>query len=475
MTGAAFFDLDRTLLPKASGPALSAAMRQTGVVSARVPAESLIFGYFNLLGESLGSIALARQAVLVARGRPVDAFDEAAELAADVLEPMVGPFAKVLIREHQEAGRPVVLATTTPEHLIRPFAERLGIDFVIATRYQIGADGRFTGSLDGPFVWSRGKLAAVREWATEEGIDLSESFAYSDSIYDAPLLAAVGNPGVVNPDPRLQALAVVRRWPVMHFDISPGVVKVPIIGVELQRVVTKLTRPAFFPYAKFTIEDPDNVPASGPVILVGNHRSYFDVTTMLMAMGRTARTGRFLGKKELFDTPGLGTFARAIGGISVDRFHNDSEGTDPFAAAVRTLEGGELVAMMPQGTIPRGISFFEPTMSGFPGAARLAHMTRATVIPFALSGTEKVWPRSEKLPRVTQLLDPPEVNVRFGKPVELKYRSVPRDMERIFEAITELLPPEVREPERPTLAELALTYPEGKVPEEDRWFAIDGA
>lgn len=120
MTGAAFFDLDRTLLPKASGPALSAAMRQTGVVSARVPGESLLFGYFNLLGESLGSIALARQAVLVARGRPADAFDEAAELAADVLEPMVGPFAKMLIREHREAGRPVVLATTTPEHLVRP-------------------------------------------------------------------------------------------------------------------------------------------------------------------------------------------------------------------------------------------------------------------------------------------------------------------------------------------------------------------
>lgn len=474
MTGAAFFDLDRTLLPKASGPALSAAMRQTGVVTSRLPGESLLFGYFNLLGESLGSIALARQAVLVAKGRPVDAFDEAAELAADVLEPMIGPFAAMLIEEHQAAGRPVVLATTTPEHLIRPFAERLGIDAVIATRYEVGEDGCFTGRNDGHFVWSMGKIAAVREWAEEEGIDLEESFAYSDSIYDAPLLKAVGNPGAVNPDPRLQALAVAARWPVLHFDTSPGVFKVPVIGLELQRVLTMLARPEVFPYAKFTIEGAENVPAEGPAILVGNHRSYFDVATMAVAMGRTARTARFLGKKELFDVPGLGALFRAGGGISVDRRQEDPNSADAFAAAVRSLAGGELVAMMPEGTIPRGIEFFEPGMTGFPGAARLAQLTKVPVIPFALTGTEKVWPRSSRLPRVANLLNRPEVTVSFGEPVDLKYRSVPRDMERIFGAITAMLPDEVREPERPTLEELAKTYPDGKVPDEDRWFAVDG-
>lgn len=474
MTGAAFFDLDRTLLPKASGPALSAAMRQTGVVTSRLPGESLLFGYFNLLGESLGSIALARQAVLVAKGRPADAFDEAAALAADVLEPMIGPFASMLIEEHRAAGRPVVLATTTPEHLIRPFAERLGIDAVIATRYEVGEDGCFTGRNDGHFVWSMGKIAAVREWAEEEGIDLEESFAYSDSIYDAPLLKAVGNPGAVNPDPRLQALAVAARWPVLHFDTSPGVFKVPVIGLELQRVLTMLARPEVFPYAKFTIEGAENVPAEGPAILVGNHRSYFDVATMAVAMGRTARTARFLGKKELFDVPGLGALFRAGGGISVDRRQEDPNSADAFAAAVRSLAGGELVAMMPEGTIPRGIEFFEPGMAGFPGAARLAQLTKVPVIPFALTGTEKVWPRSSKLPRVANLLGRPEVTVTFGEPVDLKYRSVPRDMERIFDAITAMLPDDVREPDRPTLEELARTYPDGKVPEEDRWFAVDG-
>ncbi|WKV16155.1 HAD-IB family hydrolase [Janibacter limosus] len=474
MTGAAFFDLDRTLLPKASGPALSAAMRQTGVISARMPGEALLFGYFNLLGESLGSIARPRQAVLVAGGRAADAFDEAALLAADVLEPMVGPFAKMLIAEHREAGRLVVLATTTPEHLVRPLAERLGIDAVIATRYEVGEDGRFTGRNDGHFVWSKGKSAAVREWAQDNDIDLDESFAYSDSIYDAPLLKAVGNPGAVNPDPRLQALAIAARWPVLHFDTSPGVFKLPIIGLELQRMVTMLARPEVFPYAKFTVSGAENVPAAGPAILVGNHRSYFDVIAMVVAMRRGGRTTRFPGKKELFDAPGLGTFFRALGGVSVDRRQEDPNSPDAFASAVRSIAGGELVGMMPEGTIPRGIHFFEPGMSGFPGAARLAHLTKVPVIPFAITGTEKVWPRSSKVPRVLNLLDRPEVTVTFGEPVDLKYRSVPRDMERIFDAITAMLPDDVREPPRPTLAELALTYPDGKVPDEDRWYAVDG-
>lgn len=474
MTGAAFFDLDRTLLPKASGPALSAAMRETGVVSARLPGEALLFGYFNLLGESLGSIALARQAVLVAKGRPADAFDEAAQLAADVLEPMVGPFARMLIDEHHEAGRPVVLATTTPEHLILPFAERLGIDYVIATRYEVDDTGHFTGRNEGHFVWSMGKVAAVREWADEEDIDLDESFAYSDSIYDAPLLRAVGNPGAVNPDPRLQVLATAAKWPVLHFDASPGVFKVPVLGVELQRLVTLLARPEVFPYARFTVRGTENVPETGPAILVGNHRSYFDVAAMVVAMGRTGRTARFLGKKELFDVPGLGSFFRAGGGISVDRRQEDPDSPDAFASAMRSLAGGELLAMMPEGTIPRGIHFFEPGMSGFTGAARLAHLSRVPVIPFAITGTEKVWPRSSRVPRMLNLLDPPEVTMTFGEPVELKYRSVRRDMERIFDAITGLLPDEVANPPRPTMAELALTYPDGTVPDEDRWFAVDG-
>ena len=194
MSGAAIFDLDRTLLQGGTGPLLSRAMYDLGVVTRKLPGEKLLYGMFDLIGETLPSIFLARQATLVAKGREMATFDEAAVAAAEAIAEVVHPFALALIEQHQAAGRPVVLATTTPYHLIKPLADRLGFDHVIATRYTINDEGRFDGSITGNFVWSRGKIAAVREWAEREGIDLAESFAYSDSIYDLPLLSAVGSP-----------------------------------------------------------------------------------------------------------------------------------------------------------------------------------------------------------------------------------------------------------------------------------------
>ena len=106
-----------------------------------------------------------------------------------------------------------MLATTTPLDLVKPMADRLGLDDVIATRYGVNADGTYDGTVVGNFVWAAGKLAAVRAWAEEHDVDLAESYAYSDSFYDTPLLSAVGHPVAVNPDPRMQVMARARRWP----------------------------------------------------------------------------------------------------------------------------------------------------------------------------------------------------------------------------------------------------------------------
>ena len=125
---------------------------------------------------------------------------------------------------------------------------------------------------------------------------------------------------------------------------------------------------------------------------------------------------------------------------------------EPLREAAAALEAGELVAIMPQGTIPRGEAFFDPVLKGRWGAARLAHLTKAPVIPVGLWGTEKVWPRSRRLPNVLNVANPPEVRVRVGAPVSLKYKSVPKDTERIMEAIVELLPPEARKHHTPTAA-----------------------
>ena len=369
-------------------------------------------------------MALARQAVSLSKGRPRAAVQAAAESVAERLASMVQPFAESVFARHRAAGRPLVLATTTPYDLVKPFADRIGLDDVVATRWTVNADGTYDGTLAGPFVWSSGKLTAVREWAENNDIDLEESYAYSDSAYDVPLLSAVAYPIVVNPDPRMSVIARARRWPVLNLDVSPGVVKIPFVGLELQRVAMQFTRPSLVPYARFEFEGVENVPVAGAAILVANHRSYFDSLAISMLIAKTGRTVRFLG--------------------------------------------GEMVTLMPQGTIPRGPAFFDPVLKGRWGAARLALLSGAPVIPVGLWGTEKVWPRSSRLPNVLNLTDPPVVRISVGKAVELKHRSLDADTKRIMAAIRRQLPPEAAVAHKPTEEELRLTYPPGYKGDPDR-------
>ena len=464
--GAAFFDLDRTLLRGASGEVFSEAMRAAGLVSRTIPGEKYVYALFNTVGETLPSMALARQAVTFAKGRSRSAVLAAADSVADQLVALVQPFAESVFETHRAAGRPIVLATTSPYDLVKPFADRLGLDGVVATRYGVENDGdTYDGSLAGPFVWSAGKLEAVRAWANEHDIDLGESYAYSDSVYDTPLLAAVGRAVVVNPDPRMRIMAAARRWPIQNLDVSPGVKKVPGIGLELQKVAIALSRPSMMPYADFDISGVENIPEKGPVILVANHRSYFDSTVMALVVAKSGRTVRFLGKKEVFDVPVFGALAKAMGGIRVDRGTGSDE---PLGAAAAALRGGEMIGIMPEGTIPRGPAFFDPELKGRWGAARLAQMTGATVIPVGLWGTDKVWPRSSRFPNVLNVTDPPPVSAVVGKPVELKQKSLGADTKRIMKAIIKLLPPEARVRRDPTTEELALTYPAGYKGDPDK-------
>ena len=457
-TGAAFFDLDRTLLPGASGPALSAALRRAGVLPNRaMPGEGLLFGLFDAIGETLPTMLLARQGVRLTKGWDPVLVERAGREAAAELVDIVQPFARVVIDEHRRAGRCIVMATTSPAELAEPLGEALGFDAVVSTHYGRGADGCLAGTIDGPYVWGKGKLEAVRQWSSQNGVDLAECYAYSDSFYDQPLLGAVGHPVAVNPDPRLFALATLKRWPLVWLDVPNGVPK--FAGFEPQRALLKVVRPELVPYCRFDIGGLDYVPTDGPAIIAANHRSYFDPLALGFALARLGRPVRFLAKKELFDTPIVGQLARALGAIAVDR---GSGSAKPLEAAARVLEAGEIVVILPQGTIPRGEAFFDPELRGRTGVARLAHLTGAPVIPIGLWGTEHVWPRSARLPNFLNVLHPPLVRVRVGAPVALRGSSTSDDLNAILHAISAQLPTEAARGVRPTPEQLARTYPAGK-------------
>ncbi len=453
--GAVFVDLDRTLIGSASGPVLQQAMVAEGVLTAghRLPGDSLMYSFYNRFGESVPFIGLARAAARVMRNRSAEATRRAGKRAVEPLVELVQPWALDVLAAHQAEGRPLVLATTSPIDLVRPLADALGFDDVIATRYA-EQDGRYTGRLEGGFVWGIGKRAAVLRWAADHQVDLGASHAYTDSVFDVPLLLSVGHPHPLNADPRLVAVAVARRWPFEHWDRSPGVPS--LVGLEPYHLVRPFFRPEAFPYARFTISGMEHIPTHGPVLLAPNHRSYFDVAAIGVVAARINRPVRFLAKQEVFDAPVVGRLARSLGGIPVERGERSA---DPMRRAAAALRAGEVVIVLPQGTIPRGAAFFDPVLSGRTGTARLAAETGAPVVPIGLWGTEKVWPRSSKVPNVTALQHPPLVTVTVGAPVALGLEDAVADTAQLMAAISDLLPDEARSERMPTQEELARTRP----------------
>jgi len=457
---AVFVDLDRTLLRRASGPVLHAALVAEGVVPAgrTLPGDRVMYALYDRFGENLVAMALARAAALVARGWSQAAVRRAGARAVPDLAALVAPFAPGVLAAFRHDGCRLVLSTTTPVDLIAPFADALGFDDVIATTYDV-VDGRYTGRLEGGFVWGLGKLSAVQRWAGDRQVDLARCHACSDSFFDIPLLASVGSPHAVNPDASLEVVAASRRWPIEHWDRPPGVPS--LAGLEPYHLLRPFVRPEAFPYARFDIDGLYRIPVRGPVLLAANHRSYFDVAALAIVAARLGRPVRFLGKQELFDAPVLGWVARAIGGIPVDR----GSGSDrPLREAEAALRAGELVIVLPEGTIPRGEAFFDPVLRGKTGTARLAAATGAPVVPVGLWGTERVWPRSARLPRMADVLHPPTVRVRVGNAVPLALRDAVADTDALMTAIAALLPAEAREGRRPTAGELARTYPHGAAP-----------
>ena len=134
----------------------------------------------------------------------------------DVIDPIVYDEALELIQEHREAGRLVFIVSASPEEIVMPLANYLGADGAIASRARIDADGKYTGEVD-VYAYGPYKAGAIADVAASRGIDLSKSWAYSDSATDEPMLRAVGNPVAVNPDRELTRIAMAEDWPILSF------------------------------------------------------------------------------------------------------------------------------------------------------------------------------------------------------------------------------------------------------------------
>ena len=230
-----------------------------------------------------------------------------------------------------------------------------------------------------------------------------------------------------------------------------------MLGLEPYHLLRPFVRPASFPYARFDITGVEHIPPKGPVLLAANHRSYFDVAALALVAARMGRPVRFLGKKEIFDAPVVGTIARAIGGISVDR----GSGSDqPLRAAEAALRAGEVVIVLPQGTIPRGPAFFDPELEGKDGDGP----------PGRRDGSRRSSPSGSGAPRRCGRDRPgrptspwcathPRSPSGSGSPLALSLTDAVADTATIMAAISALLPEESTMRNEPTAEELARTKP----------------
>src|SRR2546421_683124 len=219
MRGAAFFDLDKTLIEGSSAIHFGRAAYRAGMMSRRQLARDLWANVrFRMSGSTdEGTEELKRRVLESIAGRRVV---ELARLSPEVLAgvlPRVYPQMLAEAYAHQDAGRPVYIVTAASQELAEMLAHVLGFDGGIGFRSEV-RDGRYTGRSAGPFTYRSGKAEAIRQIAERDGIDLTESYAYSDSESDLPMLQAVGHPVAVNPDDELRAAAGREGWRVINFD-----------------------------------------------------------------------------------------------------------------------------------------------------------------------------------------------------------------------------------------------------------------
>jgi len=218
--GAAFFDLDRTLMSGSSGAQFGRAAFRSGMVSrAQMTRWAIEHLRFRLRGATdRDTDELVEQIRGLLAGVPERSLKRMVpDLLAGIL-PRIYPEMLEEVRAHQDAGRPAFIVSAAGHGVVELLADVLDMEGGIGSRYEVAPDGTYTGELVGGLNYGELKIAPMRRFAAEHELDLETSWAYSDSVSDLPMLELVGNPVAVNPDAELARIARERGWRVMRFE-----------------------------------------------------------------------------------------------------------------------------------------------------------------------------------------------------------------------------------------------------------------
>ncbi len=368
----AFFDLDRTLV---AGFSAGAFVRER-VMSGRMAPRDALEALTGLIGFARGRTSFS--GFVAATTRMYRGLSESAmeQLGEEIFRTQIAgqiyPESRALVRAHRERGHTLAIVTSATRYQAVPLARDLGIPHVLCTELEIER-GAFTGRVVRPTCYKEGKAQKAGELARELGLDLDESWFYTDSVDDLPLLESVGRPRPLNPDRKLSAIAERRGWPVRRFtsrgapsagDVLRTALTVGSLGTAVAAAL--LTRALGASPRESTnlllstwgelgsalagidlhVEGEEHLWSARPCVFIFNHQSAVDALLVCKLLRRDVVA---VAKRELRRVPGLGQAFELAGTIFLDR--SDRAGSiAALEPAVDALRRGLSIAIAPEGT-----------------------------------------------------------------------------------------------------------------------------
>ena len=463
----AFFDLDGTLVAGFTAVILTRERLRKGDMGIGELIAMIAAGLTHQLG-AMEFADLINKAAEMLRGRSLSDLQQIGErLFVEKIEKRIYPEMRELVQAHLDRGHTVVLSSSALTIQVDPVARFLGIPNTLTNRFEVDENGVLTGKVVRPILWGPGKANAVQEFASENGIDLQDSYFYADGDEDVALMYLVGNPRPTNPGDKMREVANKRGWPILEFNsrgrggllgqvrnllgvgsVLPaayGAVGWGLLTGSRRRGVNFFT--AAFPRALLAINGvnlniigEENLTKQRPAVFIFNHRNNFD-PIIVASMLKDNWTG--VGKKELASDPIVGTMGKLTDTIFIDR-EDPKKAVESLKEAEELARKGLSVMIAPEGTRldTRSVGAFKK------GPFRLAMSAGVPIVPVVIRNAEVISARD------SQTLHPGTVDVVVYPPISLKDWTLDDLTDRIAEV-------------RQLFVDTLKNWPVGKVPDAE--------
>ncbi len=410
----ALFDFDGTIIAGFSATALLQEKLKRRQMSVEEVIETAnVITQYSLGGIGFSGLMLAGAKFM--KGVSEESFTQfGEELYEKHIARKIYPETRALIRAHQAKGHTVAIISSATVYQIAPTARDLDIEHVLCSQYEV-ENGEFTGNIVRPLCFGEGKVIAAETLAASHGVNLAQSFFYTDSDDDLELLERVGKQRVLNPNTKLRTIARKRDWPIEAFGSRgrAGVLDytrtiaattsligafwagMPILALtRSRREATNFSTGLFGDFAaamvglELDIYGEQNLWSSRPCVFIFNHQSKADVVIMAKLI-RKDMGG--IGKQEIKKIPVLGWLMEYAGTVFIDRKNTASAITamQPLVEAI--VKDGKSICIAPEGT--RTVT---PKLGPFKkGAFHLAMQAGVPIVPIVIHNAGDVAPKNE--------------------------------------------------------------------------------